>query len=177
MTKTFDKYIRGLADMKICLNPTGPDTMPAETEFKTIGEIKEGGLTLAPGSTSKEYLKKEGAGGLEIVDVMVTKEADTAKGKLIVKDLEAFADITGGAIDSSKPGKVVYTGPVGAEPVDVAIIFETATKVNGQPVTRNYPLAKLTVQEDFVLSAKNWWEASIEIEFLSQAQTVYPQAV
>jgi len=114
MAKTFDKYIRGLADMKICLTPVGPDTMPASTGFKTIGEIKEGGLTLAPGSTSKEYLKKEGANGLEIVDVIVTKEADTAKGKLIVKDLEAFAGITGGSVDDSKPGKVVYTGPMGA---------------------------------------------------------------
>lgn len=173
----FKKYISGLEDMLISASPVSATEMPADTELESIGEVKEGGITIAPGSISKENLKKEGPSGPITVDTISTKEADTAKGKLIIRDLDKYARVTGMEVTpvGSGPDKVAkYVGPFGINSIDVAVRFNTATKIGGKAVTRDYPLAKLTVSEDFAFTAKGWWEASIELELLSAGITTYP---
>ena len=173
----YEKYIRGLGDMLIA-DPVDSKTMPADNAFKSIGEIKDGGIALTPGSVSKEQLKKEGPNGPVTVDVVSTKENNTGKGKLIVRDLDLFAKVTGGTVEVTGEGadrKATYTEPEGVEGLKKAVRFITSTKIGDKPVTRDYPMVHITVVDDFTLSSKEWWEASIELEFLAAGKTVYPQ--
>jgi hypothetical protein len=175
--ENYKHYIRGLGDTQVA-DPVDATTMPDDSAMETIGEVKEGGIAITPGSTTKEYLKKEGPNGLEIVDVIVTKENDVAKGKLIVRDLDRFAKSTGGSVTITGAGadkKARYKGPNGVNTFSKALRFITTTKVGDSFVTRDYPMTKMTVLDDFVLSAKNWWEASVEFELISAGETVYPQ--
>ncbi len=171
-----NNFVRGLRAVKVGAPITAALTYAAVAALESLGDIKDEGVTPSPGSiTDEELIDSMG----NVLDSASSKAGDKYDGILIIKNLTAFAALTGGTVaTTTEAGNDVltYTGPSGSKELEKAVFFETDTEpIDGKPIYLGWVLAKLFIYPNITFNRKNWWEAKFRVSVVGPDKILKPQ--
>jgi hypothetical protein len=169
--------VRGLRSVR--LSEFGSELTYADImALEELGTIKDEGISANAGSeTEEKWIDSMG----NVKDSFSEKEKDTYEGALLIDDLKAFADQTGGeAEEVTEDGKkyVKYTGPNGSNNLKKGVYIETDTEpVPGEPIIWGWRKASIRISPEINFSRKKWHEAKFKITPLSPDVSYKPAGV
>ena len=175
----FRNYIDGLEKVEVA-SSVSRVAMPT-TGMAEIGEVYEGGVQLKREAAKKTRHYQEGKFNYP-VKTQSRPGPMTGTFKLLIRDLEEFAAITGGTItytgDVGEVGSATYISPASQKVKPVALKFYTTTKDVIGPTANTTETAvgleiyraMLDIAEDIVMNDKGLWLADVSFEMESSYQ-------